>query len=53
MSYTQHESSGDPGGLCCRWIIKSSIILAFSTVYLQSIAELRKIYYQLKHHKGK
>ncbi|GAB6044788.1 TRAP transporter small permease subunit [Caminibacter profundus] len=53
MSYTQHESSGDPGGLCCRWIIKSSMILAFLTVYLQSIAELRKIYYQLKHHKGK
>ena len=53
MSYTQHESSGDPGGLCCRWIIKSAMIWAFLVVYLQSIAELRKIYYQLKHHKGK
>ncbi len=53
MSYTQHESSGDPGGLCCRWIIKSVMIWAFLVVYFQSIAELRKIYYQLKHHKGK
>jgi len=52
MSFAQHESSGDPGGLCCRWIIKSSIIWAFLVVYLQSIAELRKIYYVLKHYKG-
>ncbi len=52
MSYMQHESSGDPGGLCCRWIIKSAMIWAFIIVYLQSIAELRKIYFQLKHHKG-
>ncbi|EDM23818.1 TRAP transporter small permease subunit [Caminibacter mediatlanticus TB-2] len=52
MSYAQHESSGDPGGLCCRWIIKSAMIWAFLMVYLQSIAELKKIYYQLKHHKG-
>ncbi len=52
MSYMQHEASGDPGGLCCRWIIKSAMIWAFIMVYLQSIAELRKIYFQLKHHKG-
>ena len=52
MSYTQQEASGDPGGLCCRWIIKSTMIWAFLMLYLQSIAELRKIYYQLKHHKG-
>ncbi len=52
MSYMQNESSGDPGGLCCRWIIKSTIIWAFLMVYLQSVAELKKIYYQLKHHKG-
>jgi TRAP-type mannitol/chloroaromatic compound transport system permease small subunit len=48
MSYAQHESSGDPGGLCCRWIIKSSMIWAFLVVYLQSIAELKKIYYLWK-----
>ncbi|MEO1922988.1 MAG: TRAP transporter small permease subunit [Nautiliaceae bacterium] len=52
MSFMQNESSGDPGGLCCRWIIKSTMIWAFLTLYLQSIAELKKIYYQLKHHKG-
>ncbi len=48
MSYLQHEASGDPGGLCCRWIIKSSMIIAFIMVYLQSIAELRKIYLRIK-----
>jgi len=48
MSYAQNESSGDPGGLCCRWIIKSIIIWSFLMVYLQSIAELKKIYNQLK-----
>jgi len=52
MSYAQHEASGDPGGLCCRWVIKSAMIWAFLMVYLQAIAELRKIYYVLKHHKG-
>jgi TRAP-type mannitol/chloroaromatic compound transport system permease small subunit len=52
MSYMQGESSGDPGGLCCRWIIKSTIIWAFLMVYLQSIAELKKNIYQLKHYKG-
>jgi TRAP-type mannitol/chloroaromatic compound transport system permease small subunit len=46
MSYAQHESSGDPGGLCCRWIIKSAIIWAFMMLYLQAVAELRKIYYK-------
>jgi TRAP-type mannitol/chloroaromatic compound transport system permease small subunit len=43
-SYLQHEKSGDPGGLCCRWIIKSMMVVAFLVVYLQSIGELRKIY---------
>jgi len=52
MSYIQNESSGDPGGLCCRWIIKSSIIVGFLILYLQSIAEIKKNIYQLKHHKG-
>jgi TRAP-type mannitol/chloroaromatic compound transport system permease small subunit len=52
MAYSQHESSGDPGGLCCRWIIKSSMIIGFFAVLLQSISELKKAYYKLKHSKG-
>ncbi len=51
MSYTQHESSGDPGGLCCRWIIKSAMIWAFFVVILQTVSELQKAYYKLKHSK--
>jgi TRAP-type mannitol/chloroaromatic compound transport system permease small subunit len=49
MSYEMHEASGDPGGLCCRWIIKSTMILAFLVVIIQSIAELKKAYYKLRH----
>jgi len=52
MSYSMHERSGDPGGLCCRWIIKSSMIFAFLVVILQSVSELQKAYYKLKHSKG-
>ncbi|WP_024786671.1 MULTISPECIES: TRAP transporter small permease subunit [unclassified Lebetimonas] len=48
MSYSMHEQSGDPGGLCCRWIIKSAIIWAFLVVIIQCVAELRKAYYKLK-----
>ncbi len=49
MSYMQHEGSSDPGGLCCRWIIKSAMIWAFIVLYFQAVAELRKIYYIWKH----
>jgi len=48
MSYSMHEQSGDPGGLGCRWIIKSTMIIGFFLVLLQSIAELRKAYSKLK-----
>ena len=48
MSYSMHEQSGDPGGLCCRWIIKSMMIWAFLMVIIQSIAELKKAYYKFK-----
>jgi len=51
MSYSMHEQSGDPGGLCCRWIIKSAMIWAFIIVIMQSIAELKKAYYKLRHSK--
>ena len=48
MSYSMHEQSGDPGGLCCRWIIKSAMIWAFLVVILQSVSELKKAYFKLK-----
>ena len=48
MSFQMHETSGDPGGLCCRWIIKSSMIIAFFVVLLQSVSELKKAYFKLK-----
>jgi len=47
MSVEQNESSGDPGGLPYRWIIKSTIFIAFFVVYLQSAGELRKQVYML------
>ena len=49
MSYSMHEQSGDPGGLGCRWIIKSGMIIGFVLVLLQSISELQKAYYKLRH----
>ena len=48
MSFLQNESSGDPGGLCCRWIIKSSMVIGFLVVLIQSISELKKAYFKLK-----
>lgn len=48
MSFLQNESSGDPGGLCCRWIIKSSMVIGFLIVIIQSISELKKAYFKLK-----
>jgi TRAP-type mannitol/chloroaromatic compound transport system permease small subunit len=51
MSYAMHEQSGNPGGLGCRWIIKSTMIIGFFLVILQSVSELQKAYYKLKHNK--
>jgi len=47
MSVEQNESSGDPGGLPYRWIIKSTIFIAFFIVYFQSIGEIRKQFFML------
>ena len=48
MSYAQHEGSSDPGGLCCRYIIKSAIFLSFILLGLQSISEIYKNYIKLR-----
>jgi TRAP-type mannitol/chloroaromatic compound transport system permease small subunit len=42
MSYLQHEISSDPGGLCCRYLIKGMIIVGFILLFLQSISNLLK-----------
>ncbi|WP_428737680.1 TRAP transporter small permease subunit [Sulfurimonas sp.] len=40
MSFAQHESSSDPGGLPYRWIVKSLIPLSFGLLVLQAFKEL-------------
>jgi TRAP-type mannitol/chloroaromatic compound transport system permease small subunit len=47
QSFVQNEMSPDPGGLCCRYIIKSFIILAFLLLVLQAISETIKAFYRL------
>ncbi|WP_457592555.1 TRAP transporter small permease subunit [Hydrogenimonas sp.] len=47
QSYLQHETSPDPGGLCCRYIVKSFIVLAFVLLVLQALSETIKALYRL------
>lgn len=42
MSFMQHESSSDPGGLGQRWIVKALIPFSFILLSLQSFKELIK-----------
>lgn len=42
LSFSQNEISPDPGGLCCRYAIKSMMVLGFILLGLQSLAELGK-----------
>ena len=48
QSFVQHEMSPDPGGLCCRYIIKSFIIVAFVLLILQAFSETIKSLYRLE-----
>ncbi|BDY11875.1 TRAP transporter small permease subunit [Hydrogenimonas cancrithermarum] len=47
QSFAQHEMSPDPGGLCCRYIIKSFVIAAFVLLVLQAVSESIKAFYRL------
>ena len=47
MSIAQNESSGDPGGLPDRWIIKSAMFWAFIVMLIQAAGEIRKNAYML------
>ncbi len=46
QSFAQHEMSPDPGGLCCRYVIKSFIIVAFVLLVLQAVSETIKSLYR-------
>ncbi len=46
QSFVQNEASSDPGGLCCRWIIKAAIALFALSLLLQSIAEIVKHFHK-------
>ncbi len=43
LSFLQHETSSDPGGLTHRWIVKSLMPLAFLFLALQSLSEIMSI----------
>ncbi len=42
LSYLQGEISSDPGGLCCRYIIKGFILVGFILLTLQAVSEIFK-----------
>jgi TRAP-type mannitol/chloroaromatic compound transport system permease small subunit len=48
VSFMQNEISPNPNGLCCRYLIKSAILMAFILLVLQSISEVIKSVYKLK-----
>jgi TRAP-type mannitol/chloroaromatic compound transport system permease small subunit len=48
QSFMQGEMSPDPGGLCCRYIIKSFVIISFILLILQAVSETIKSYYKIK-----
>ncbi len=47
QSFVQHEGSPDPGGLCCRYVIKSFVILSFALLILQAVSETIKAFHRL------
>ena len=47
QSFAQQEMSPDPGGLCCRYIVKSFVIVAFVMLILQALSESIKAFYRL------
>ncbi|SFP37881.1 TRAP transporter small permease subunit [Hydrogenimonas thermophila] len=47
QSFLQGEMSPDPGGLCCRYIIKSFVIISFILLILQAISETIKAFYRM------
>jgi len=47
QSFLQREMSPDPGGLCCRYIIKSFVIISFILLILQAVSETIKAFYRM------
>ncbi len=48
LSYLQGESSSDPGGLCCRYIVKSAIVLGGISLLLQALSEAIKSFFKFR-----
>ena len=48
QSFMQGEESANPGGLCCRYIIKSFVIVSFILLMLQAVSETIKSCYKIK-----
>jgi TRAP-type mannitol/chloroaromatic compound transport system permease small subunit len=48
LSFMQHETSSDPGGLTSRWIVKSLMPLAFVFLALEAISKLSTIIKEYK-----
>jgi len=48
MSYLQGEGSSDPGGLCCRFVIKSFIAISFILLILELTAQVFADYKSLR-----
>ena len=53
QSFLQHEGSPDPGGLCCRYVIKSFVIVSFGLLILQAVSETIKAFYRLEEMEGR
>ena len=48
QSFMQGEGSANPGGLCCRYIIKSFVIISFVLLMLQAVSKTIKSYHKIK-----
>ncbi|WP_457596373.1 TRAP transporter small permease subunit, partial [Hydrogenimonas sp.] len=48
QSLAQHEGSPDPGGLCCRYLVKSLVVIAFLQLLLQGVGETIKAWERLR-----
>ena len=51
LSFLQGEISSDPGGLCCRYIIKAFIFIGFFLLGVAAISNIFKEYKVLRSHR--
>ncbi|HIO90436.1 MAG TPA: TRAP transporter small permease subunit [Campylobacterales bacterium] len=48
LSFLQGEISSDPGGLCCRYVIKGFIFIGFALLGVQSISNIVKNFHMIR-----